>query len=134
MNGTTPKLAGLIAATALAFAAPAAYATPALHSHGKTVRHTAHTQTTKVEPSNPNTGNCAAEADYVYAGAQCDPVEGASAGAGAGAVTASALKTITVSPSDPTAWNCSLEYEYVYAGAQCAHATSIDTAGTVLAG
>jgi hypothetical protein len=132
MNGTTPKLAGLIAATALAFAAPAAYATPALHSHGKTVRHTAHTQTTKVEPSNPNAGNCALDADYIYAGAQCDPVQGA--GAGAGAVTASALKTITVSPSDQTAWNCSLEYEYVYAGAQCAHTTSIDTAGTVLAG
>jgi hypothetical protein len=133
MFSTTPKLAGLITATAIALAAPAAYATPGGHSHGKTVRQAAHSRTVTLDPSNPNTGNCALDYEYVYPGAQCDPAQGDS-GAVARAVTASALKTITVSPSDETAWNCSLESEYVYPGAQCAHTTSIETAGTVLAG
>ena len=130
MPCTTAKLVGVLAALAMALATPAALATPGGHNHGKPVRHAAVKQTAK---SSPNIGNCAVEPDYVYAGAQCDPAQGASGG-DATAGTANARTTITVTPADVTAWNCSLEYEYVYAGAQCVHAMSSGTAGTVVAG
>ncbi len=135
MLSTTVKLVGLLAALALALAAPAALATPGAHGHGKTVRHAAHKQTAKADPNNPNIGTCPVESDYVYAGAQCDPAQGASGSDPfARAGTANARTPITVTPADVTAWNCSLEYEYVYPGAQCMHATSGGTAGTVLSG
>ena len=78
MRGTIPTLAALVTATAVALAAPAAFAAPNADSKGKAVHKTAQAKNIKAAHKTgraksakvgANTQNCSDEYEYIYAGA-----------------------------------------------------------------
>lgn len=109
MISTTRKLTGLITATALALAAPAAFAAPTAHGNGGTAR-----QAVRVQAIDLSTAamNCALEYDYVYAGGQC--------AAGPVVLATGAGEPVVVQlPSYTAPRSCPGEYDYIYSGSLC---------------